>query len=111
MSKEASGAQLAYLVRENCNRWIRAAKGREKKLIQKQSLGQMTKQQGLYDPAFEHDACGVGLYCRIDGTPSHGIVKNGLEILLELDHRGACGCDETTGDGAGILVQLPHAFL
>ncbi|MCY3614163.1 MAG: glutamate synthase large subunit [Bacteroidetes bacterium] len=70
----------------------------------------MTKQQGLYDPAFEHDACGVGLYCRIDGTPSHGIVKNGLEILMELDHRGACGCDETTGDGAGILIQLPHAF-
>ncbi len=68
------------------------------------------KQQGLYDPAFEHDACGVGLYCRVDGTPSHKIVRKGLQILEELNHRGACGCDETTGDGAGILVQLPHDF-
>ncbi|MCY4204805.1 MAG: glutamate synthase large subunit [Bacteroidetes bacterium] len=70
----------------------------------------MMKQQGLYDPAFEHDACGVGLYCRIDGTPSHSVVKKGLRILTDLNHRGACSCDETTGDGAGILVQLPHEF-
>lgn len=70
----------------------------------------MMKQQGLYDPAFEHDACGVGLYCCVDGTPSHDVVKKGLQILLDLDHRGACSCDETTGDGAGILVQLPHEF-
>ncbi len=71
----------------------------------------MIKQQGLYDPAFEHDACGVGLYCRVDGTPSHDVVRKGLQILKDLDHRGACSCDETTGDGAGILVQLPHEFL
>ena len=68
------------------------------------------EKQGLYDPAFEHDACGVGLYCRVDGTPSHDVVKKGLQILKDLDHRGACSCDETTGDGAGILVQLPHEF-
>ena len=64
----------------------------------------------MYDPAFEHDACGVGIFCRIDGTPSHLVIQKGLRILLELDHRGACGCDEDTGDGAGILIQLPHAF-
>ncbi|MDE2835711.1 MAG: glutamate synthase large subunit [Bacteroidota bacterium] len=68
------------------------------------------KQRGLYDPAFEHDACGVGMFCRIDGTPSHLVIQKGLRILAELDHRGACGCDEDTGDGAGILIQLPHAF-
>ena len=66
--------------------------------------------RGLYDPAFEHDACGVGFLCKIDGTPSHDIVHRGLEMLFNLEHRGACGCDERTGDGAGILIQVPHAF-
>jgi len=70
----------------------------------------MIRSEGLYDPAFEHDACGVGLYCRVDGTPSHGVIKKGLQILEELNHRGACSCDESTGDGAGILIQLPHEF-
>ena len=70
----------------------------------------MSAPYGLYDPALEHDACGVGLFCRIDGTPSHLVVRKGLQVLLELDHRGACGCDEATGDGAGILIQLPHKF-
>ena len=65
---------------------------------------------GLYDPAFEHDACGIGVFCRIDGTPSHKVIRKGLKVLLDLEHRGACGCDERTGDGAGILLQLPHAF-
>lgn len=80
-------------------------------MVSSEKVIQMMKQQGLYDPAFEHDACGVGLYCRVDGTPSHNVVEKGLQILVDLDHRGACGCDETTGDGAGILVQLPHEFL
>jgi len=66
---------------------------------------------GLYDPRFEHDACGVGLVCRLNGDVSHDIVRDGLTILSNLSHRGACGCDETTGDGAGILIQMPHAFL
>jgi len=70
----------------------------------------MTDAQGLYDPAFEHDACGVGLYCRIDGSPSHRVIVKGIQILEELSHRGACSCDETTGDGAGILLQVPHEF-
>ncbi|MBS3756011.1 MAG: glutamate synthase large subunit [Desulfobacterales bacterium] len=64
----------------------------------------------LYDPAYEHDACGVGFICSIRAEASHEIVKNGLRILDNLTHRGACGCDETSGDGAGILIQMPHAF-
>ncbi|HEX4881159.1 MAG TPA: hypothetical protein VFV18_02290, partial [Porticoccaceae bacterium] len=67
--------------------------------------------QGLYDPAFEHDACGVGFLANIKGRRSHDIVRSGLEILVNLDHRGACGAEPNTGDGAGILIQLPHDFL
>ncbi len=66
---------------------------------------------GLYDPSFESDACGVGFICNINGERSHEIVRSGLDILMNLDHRGACGCDPTTGDGAGIMIQVPHAFL
>ncbi len=66
--------------------------------------------QGLYDPAFEHDACGVGFVVNIRGEKSHEIVRSGLEILVNLTHRGACGCDPLTGDGAGILTQIPHEF-
>jgi glutamate synthase (ferredoxin) len=67
--------------------------------------------QGLYDPQFEHDACGVGFIVHKKGQKSHSIVEQGLTILLNLDHRGACGCEPNTGDGAGILLQVPHAFL
>ena len=67
--------------------------------------------QGLYDPLREHDACGVGLVCHLKGKPSHAVVRDGLRILVNLTHRGACGCDETTGDGAGILMQMPDGFL
>lgn len=66
--------------------------------------------QGLYDPANEHDACGVGFVVNIHGEKSHDIVRSGLEILVNLTHRGACGCDPLTGDGAGILVQIPQDF-
>ena len=66
---------------------------------------------GLYDPRFERDACGVGLVANISGTKSHDILEKGLEILVNLAHRGACGCDPLTGDGAGILLQMPHQFL
>jgi glutamate synthase (ferredoxin) len=67
--------------------------------------------QGLYDPQFEHDACGVGFIVHMKGQQSHAIVEQALTILLNLDHRGACGCETNTGDGAGILIQLPHKFL
>jgi len=67
--------------------------------------------QGLYDPQFEHDACGVGFVVNIKGRKSHSIIQQALQILLNLDHRGACGCEANTGDGAGILIQPPHSFL
>ncbi len=67
--------------------------------------------QGLYDPANERDACGVGMVCNLKGVRSHDVVHKGLQILTNLSHRGACGCDEKTGDGAGILMQLPDRFL
>ena len=68
------------------------------------------KQQGLYDPRFEHDACGVGFVCDIKGRKSAAIVKQALEVLSRLSHRGATGADPKTGDGAGILLQIPHDF-
>ena len=69
------------------------------------------EKQGLYDPQFEHDACGVGFVCDIKNRKSHDIISQGLEILKNLTHRGAVGADPKAGDGAGILLQLPHAFL
>jgi glutamate synthase (NADPH/NADH) large chain len=66
--------------------------------------------QGLYDPTHEHDACGVGFVAHIKGAKSHDIVQKGLQILLNLDHRGATGADELFGDGAGILIQIPDDF-
>ena len=67
--------------------------------------------QGLYDPQFEHDACGIGFVVHIQGKKTHAIVEQALTVLQNLDHRGACGCEENTGDGAGILLQVPHTFL
>jgi glutamate synthase (ferredoxin) len=67
--------------------------------------------QGLYDPRFEHDACGVGFVVNIQGKRSNRIVRDALTVLLNLRHRGACGCEANTGDGAGILFQVPHNFL
>ncbi|MFZ0318568.1 MAG: glutamate synthase large subunit [Candidatus Sulfotelmatobacter sp.] len=66
--------------------------------------------QGLYDPAQEHDACGIGFVASIRGEKSHDILRDGIQVLLNLAHRGACGCDAETGDGAGILIQIPHKF-
>jgi glutamate synthase (NADPH) large chain len=67
--------------------------------------------QGLYDPRNEHDACGVGFVVDLRGRKSANIVKNALQVLLNLQHRGACGSETNTGDGAGILLQVPHKFL
>ena len=66
---------------------------------------------GLYDPSFEHEACGVGLVANIKGRKSHSVIKQGLEVLINLGHRGAAGADPETGDGAGIIIQMPHAFI
>jgi glutamate synthase (ferredoxin) len=67
--------------------------------------------QGLYNPSHERDACGVGLVVDVEGRKSNRIVRNGIQVLENLAHRGACGCEENTGDGAGILLQIPDAFL
>src|SRR2546421_5795821 len=67
--------------------------------------------QGLYDPSFEHDACGVGFVVDVAGRRSHAVIARGLEGLINLQHRGACGCETDTGDGAGILIQMPDRFL
>ena len=67
--------------------------------------------QGLYDPHFEHDACGVGFVVDIAGRKSNEIVRRSLQVLVNLQHRGAKGCEANTGDGAGILLQIPHEFL
>jgi glutamate synthase (NADPH/NADH) large chain len=67
--------------------------------------------RGLYDPAFEKESCGVGFVAHIRGQRSHQVILDGDQVLRNMDHRGACGCEENTGDGAGILTALPHEFL
>ncbi|HLV87045.1 MAG TPA: glutamate synthase large subunit [Candidatus Sulfotelmatobacter sp.] len=66
--------------------------------------------QGLYRPEHEHDACGIGFVASVSGQKSHDIIAKGIQVLLNLAHRGACGCDPETGDGAGVLIQIPHEF-
>ncbi|MEI6149785.1 MAG: class II glutamine amidotransferase, partial [bacterium] len=73
-------------------------------------LNGMPPPQGLYNPAHEHDSCGVGFVANLDGKPSHRIVADSIEVLKNLVHRGAVGGDQSTGDGAGILIQIPDAF-
>ena len=72
---------------------------------------QPPREQGLYDPQDERDACGVGFVVHMKGKRSHDIVRKALQVLINLEHRGACGCEANTGDGAGILIQPPDAFL
>ena len=72
---------------------------------------QFPQRQGLYDPQYEHDACGVGLLVNINGGKSHEIVEKGLQVLENMVHRGAEGADSKTGDGAGIMLQIPHEFI
>jgi glutamate synthase (NADPH) large chain len=66
--------------------------------------------QGLYDPRHEHDACGIGFVASVRGEKSHELLRKGIQVLINLAHRGACGCDPETGDGAGLLIQVPHKF-
>ena len=65
---------------------------------------------GLYDPSFEHDACGIGFVANIKGNKSHQVISDALTVLENMEHRGACGCENNTGDGAGITIQMPHEF-
>ncbi|MEZ5356819.1 MAG: glutamate synthase large subunit [Bryobacteraceae bacterium] len=73
-------------------------------------LAGLPKPQGLYNPDLERDACGIGFVVNIEGKPTHDIIDKGIQILINLTHRGACGCDPETGDGAGVLIQIPHAY-
>ena len=73
-------------------------------------LSGLPEPQGLYHPNQEHDACGIGFVASIRGEKSHDIIEKGIQILINLTHRGACGCDPETGDGAGLLIQIPHKF-
>ncbi len=75
-----------------------------------QVVSGLPKPQGLYHPNQEHDACGIGFVANIRGEKSHEIIEKGIQILINLTHRGACGCDPETGDGAGVLIQIPHNF-
>jgi len=68
----------------------------------------MASNTGLYSPAFEHDACGIGFVANIKSNKSHQIVSDALTVLENMEHRGACGCENNTGDGAGIMFQTPH---
>lgn len=69
-----------------------------------------TTSTGLYDPSFEHDACGIGFVANIKGSKSHQHIADALTVLENMEHRGACGCESNTGDGAGIMFQIPHEF-
>ncbi len=73
-------------------------------------MKQVPSSQGLYSPEFEHDACGIGFVAHTRGQKSHQIISDALTVLENMEHRGACGCEENTGDGAGILIQIPHEF-
>ena len=67
--------------------------------------------QGLYDPAHEHDACGVGFVADLKNRKKHDIIRKAIQVLINLEHRGACGCEANTGDGAGVVMQTPDGFL
>lgn len=82
----------------------------DSKIGQQRVDSQRFEQEGLYNSQFEKDACGMGFVVNIKGKKSHGIIENGLDILERLEHRGGAGADADTGDGAGILVQIPHEF-
>src|ERR1041384_7044264 len=74
------------------------------------TISALPQADGLYDPRYEHDACGVAMIARLDNQPDHGVIHRALTALDNLEHRGAEGADIRTGDGAGILVQVPDAF-
>ncbi|MBL7686339.1 MAG: glutamate synthase large subunit, partial [Deltaproteobacteria bacterium] len=80
-------------------------------VTEQKKLKQELQEKGLYDPNQEHDACGVGFVVHMKGKKSHDIIEKAILTLKNLEHRGACGCETNTGDGAGILMQVPHAFL
>ena len=67
--------------------------------------------EGLYEPSYEHDGCGIGLVANVRGQRAHALIEQGLAILANMEHRGAVGADPGSGDGAGIMIQVPHEYL
>ncbi len=84
--------------------------GKDKHRVATNAAG-VPEASGLYDPANDHDSCGVGFVARLDGVPQHNVVEDAVRALVNLEHRGAVGGDMSTGDGAGILMQIPDLFL
>jgi glutamate synthase (NADPH) large chain len=70
----------------------------------------MEKKYGLYEPSMEHDSCGIGFLANLKAKRSHKLMEDALIMLRNMEHRGGCGCEPDTGDGAGILFQIPHEF-
>src|SRR6185312_14028 len=94
----------------SCSAWLGGSTVRGRLGFEVSSMG-LPSRQGLYDPRNEHDACGVGFVANIKGAKSHDIITQGLQLLINLDHRGAVGADPLVGDGAGILIQIPDTLL
>src|SRR5260370_14409005 len=86
------------------------AEYRETSMNENSVINGLPPAQGLYDPRLEHDACGIGFVANIKGQKSHDIIVEGMQVLINLRDRGACGCDPETGEGAGVLIQIPHKF-
>ncbi|RDY08691.1 hypothetical protein CR513_07060, partial [Mucuna pruriens] len=98
---------------ERLHVWQTAGPGRTPKLriVVRSALSAVpNKPLGLYDPAMDKDSCGVGFVAELSGESSRKTVTDALEMLVRMTHRGACGCEANTGDGAGIMVALPHQF-
>ncbi|PKI72434.1 hypothetical protein CRG98_007180, partial [Punica granatum] len=97
---------------ERLHLWQSEGPGRSPKLLVVQNTlsGVPEKPLGLYDPKFDKDSCGVGFVAELSSESSRKTVTDALEMLVRMTHRGACGCEANTGDGAGILVALPHEF-
>src|SRR2546428_8009075 len=91
---------------------VRRGKSAAREAAEKSGLRMaLRRERGLYDPRNEHDACGVGFVANIKGRKSHDIISRGLQILVNLDHRGAVGADPLMGDGAGCMIQMPDGLL
>src|ERR1700716_3400202 len=97
---------MAYRGRD-LPRWEQRGTVRLKSLVKKRVRMAAGQARGLYDPRNEHDACGVGFVVNIKGRKSHDIISRGLQILVNLDHRGAVGADPLVGDGAGCMIPVP----
>lgn len=111
--KKFYGAKLRASGPERLHLWQSDGPGRAPKLrvVVRSALSQVPeKPLGLYDPSFDKDSCGVGFVAELSGESSRKTVADAIEMLVRMSHRGACGCETNTGDGAGILVGLPHDF-